>query len=100
VSLPSGDSLRLDALDYYARLSIVDDGSIPLLYVALALAMVGLTMAVMVRQQIVLATVIETPEGVTLAVRVKLWRNSPTSRSEIEAELTRALAGPEKGSTT
>lgn len=100
VALPSGDDLRLDGLGYYARLSIVDDGSIPLLYAGLALAMLGLTLAVVVRQQIVLATVMETPEGVRLAVRVRLWRNSPSSRSEIESELTSALAGPEKGSTT
>ena len=100
VALPSGDTLRLDEVGYYARLQVVDDWSIPLLYVGLIVAMVGLTMAVVTRQQIVLAGVVEGPEGVKLAMTVRLWRNASSSRSEIESELTRALGGVQEGSTT
>jgi cytochrome c biogenesis protein ResB len=101
IALPEiGTSLRLDGVGYYARLSIVDDWSIPLLYAALAAAMVGLTTAAAVRQQIVLATIIEGPDGLKVAVKVRLWRNASSSRSEIEDELTRALGGADKGSTT
>ena len=52
------------------------------------------------RQQIVLAGVIEGPEGMKLAMSVRLWRNASSSRGEIETELTRALNGVEEGSTT
>jgi hypothetical protein len=97
--LPDGSRLRLDSVGYYARLQVVDDGSIPLLYLGLIVAVFGLTIAVVARQQIILATVVEGPDGTRLAVTVRLWRNAPSSRSEIEAELTRALSGSEKEST-
>jgi cytochrome c biogenesis protein ResB len=100
LALPGGDTLRLDGIEYYARLSVVDDWTIPLLYVGLVAAMVGLTIAVVARQQIVLATVIEGPDGVKLAATVRLWRNASSSRSEIEGELAQALSEVEKGSTT
>ena len=91
VALPTGDSLRLDGIGYYARLSLVDDGSIPLLYAALIVAVLGLTLAVAARQQIVMAVVIEEPAGTKLALKMRLWRNASSSRSEIESELALAL---------
>jgi cytochrome c biogenesis protein ResB len=100
VTLPSGDTLRLDSIGYYARLSVVDDWSIPLLYAGLVIAIIGLTIAVAARQQIVLATVIEGPDGAKLAATMRLWRNASSSRSEIERELGQALSRVEEGSTT
>jgi cytochrome c biogenesis protein ResB len=101
VELPGlGSSLRLDGVGYYARLSVVDDWSIPLLYAGLIAAMLGLTTAAVVRQQIVLITAIEGAEGVSVAVKLRLWRNSSSSRAEIESELTRALGGVEMRSAT
>jgi hypothetical protein len=100
IALPVGGNLQLDDIGYYARLSVVDDWSIPLLYLDLVAAMVGLTITVVARQQIVSATVIETLDGAKLAVRMRLWRNASSSRSEIESQLTQALNGVEKGSTT
>jgi hypothetical protein len=101
VALPvGGGSLHLIDLGWYARLSVVDDMSIPLLYAALVLALIGLTMTVVARQQIVLATVTEGPEGVSLIGSVRLWHNVPTSRSEIQGELAKALGEAGKGSTT
>ena len=90
VSLPTGDSLRLDGIGYYARLSLVDDGSIPFLYAGLAIAMIGLTLVVTVRQQIVLATAVEEPEGVRLVAALRLWRNSSSSRGEITSRAHRS----------
>ena len=89
----AGVGLRLDGVGYYARLSVVDDWSIPLLYAGMAAAMIGLTFVAMARQQIVLATVVDGPDGVKLAVRARLWRNASSSRREIESELARALGG-------
>jgi ResB protein required for cytochrome c biosynthesis len=101
IALPdAGGSLRLDGVGYYARLQVVDDWSIPLLYAVLLVALAGLTLVVVARQQIVLVTVVEGPENVRLVARVRLWRNSSSSRSEIEAELARALCADEMGSTT
>jgi hypothetical protein len=99
VALPIGDSLRVDSIGYYARLKVVDDWSTIPLYACLAAATIGLTIAFVTRQQIVLAAVIDGPEGARLAVRVRLWRNESSSRSAVESELARALSQVEKGST-
>lgn len=100
VALPTGDSLRVDGIGYYARLKVVDDWSTIPLYACLAAATFGLTIAFLTRQQIVLATVIDRPAGTVLAVRMRLWRNESSSRSAVEAGLTRALGRVEKGSTS
>ena len=100
VALPVGGSLRLNSLGYYARLQVVDDWSILLLYAGLVVAGIGLAITVLTRQQIILVTVIEGPEGTKLAATVRLWRNASSSRDEIESQLARALGGTEKGSTT
>jgi cytochrome c biogenesis protein ResB len=99
LALPDGSQLRLDSLGYYARLQVVNDGSIPLLYSGLIVAVLGLTIAVVARQQIVLGSVIDGPDGSKLVMKLRLWRNTPSSRSEIESELTRALGGAEKENT-
>lgn len=96
VALPTGDTLRIGSIGYYARINVVDDQSILLMYAAFALAMIGLTLSLVARQQIVLATVVEGPEGPKLAATVRLWRNTPTSRGEIQKELSEALCGDGK----
>lgn len=98
VTLPSGSTLRLDNITYYARLQVVDDWSVALFYAGLVVALVGLAIATLTRQQVVLATFVESGDGPTVVVSLRLWRNSSTSRSEIEAELGRALSGVERGS--
>ena len=91
VALPTGESLRVDSIGYYARLQLVDDWSTIPLYACLFVGTLGLTITVVARQQIVLVTVIEGPEGRTLAATVRLWRNASTSREKAESELARAL---------
>ena len=100
IKLPDGDTLQLDSVEYYARLAVVDDWSIPLLYLGLIVAFIGLGITVIARQQMILATVIDGPDGPRLVARVRLWRNASSSRSEIETELTRALREKDKGSTS
>jgi cytochrome c biogenesis protein ResB len=99
LSAPGSLGLRLDGITYYARLKIVDDWTIPLLYLGLFVALAGLSVATLVRQQIVFATAIDGPDGLRLIAKVRLWRNASTSRSEIESELARALGRVENGST-
>lgn len=91
MALPTGDTLRLEDIGFYARLSVVDDPTTPLLYAAFAVAMMGLTLTVVARQQIVLATAVEGENGLKLVATLRLWRNVPTNRSEIESQLAKAL---------
>jgi cytochrome c biogenesis protein ResB len=97
VALPGGGSLRLVGIGWYSLLSIVDDRTTPFIYAAMIVAMIGLTVTVLVRQQVVVATVVEGADGATLAVRLRLWRNAPTNRSEIESALADALGSDRKG---
>jgi len=97
IALPSGGMFRIDSIGYYARLTVVHDWSIPLLYAAMAVAMAGLTLTVVVRQQAVLVTVAEGPDGsLRLYASLRFWRNVPTNRAEIETELTRVLGAGQK----
>jgi hypothetical protein len=91
VPLPTGGSLRLVNVGWYARLSIVDDWTVPLFYAVLAVALIGLAIAVFARQQYVVATVVEGPDGQKLALSARLWRNASTTRESIVSALTEAL---------
>lgn len=99
VTLPWGDRLKVASVGYYVRLSVVDDWSIPALYAALALAFIGLTATLVSRQQIVVVSVAEGPDGPRLVARLHLSRNAATNRSEIEGALTQVL-GPDKQRST
>lgn len=100
VALPGGGTVRLLGVGWYSRLSVVDDPTIPLVYAAMIVAIVGLTMTLLLRQQLVVATYLEGPDGPRLAVRMHLWRNAPTNRGEIEGALIQALGSDRKGSVS
>jgi cytochrome c biogenesis protein ResB len=100
VAMPGGGSIRLVGIGWYSRLSLVDDATIPFIYGAMIVAMLGLTLSLVARQQVLVATAIQGPDGVTLAMNIRVWRNARASRAEIERELTRALGGEGTGSTT
>lgn len=91
LALPSGLTLRVDDVSFYARLSVVDDGTIPFLYAAMALAVLGLALTVVSRQEAVLVTGREIDGTVRIFVSAHLWRNTPTSRDEIRDVLSAAL---------
>jgi hypothetical protein len=93
VKLPDGRWLKLLGIGWYARLSIVDDWTTPYIYAAMIIGLLGLSISLLARQQLVLAPVVDGPDGPALAVRMRLWRNVPTTRAEIEAALTEALRG-------
>ncbi|MBN2248309.1 MAG: hypothetical protein JW733_06380, partial [Coriobacteriia bacterium] len=76
-------------------LQLVDDPSIPLLYAAGVIAMIGLGIATLARQTIITAQVERDGDQARLAVRMRLWRVHSTSRGEIEDELRRALGAAE-----
>lgn len=97
VTLPGGGGVRLVGIGWYSRLSLVDDPTIPIIYAAMALAMLGLTLSVSFRQQLLVAAVLDGSGGARLAVDVRLWRNVPTSAGEIKDALVQAL-GPKEES--
>jgi len=96
VRLSDTASLRVESIGWYSRLSIVDDWTIPVIYACMIVATIGLAVTAFMRQQIVLVAAAETPDGVVLAVRMKLNRNVPTSRGEVESALRQALAGGDR----
>lgn len=100
VTLPTGEQLRLNGVDYYARLQLVDDPTIPLLYAAVAAAMLGLGVATFGRQLLIVARVVDAPSGRRLDVRADVRRTAAVGRDEIEVALTRALGPTETGDGT
>ena len=100
MEVPGGQRLRLLSVGWYSRLAIVDDWTTPLLYAVMIIGLLALAAAAVMRQQIVLAGVVNGPEGARLVLRMRLWRNVPTNRSEIESALARALCSDDKESTS
>ncbi|MHB1342553.1 MAG: cytochrome c biogenesis protein ResB [Coriobacteriia bacterium] len=88
VDVTTGSTLRVESVDWYYRLSVVDDGTTPITYVLLAVAFVGLTVSLVSRQSAVIAVPAVEPAGLVLAMRVRLWRNVPFDRDELVDRLT------------
>lgn len=98
VPLPGGGKIRLLGVGWYSLLAVVDDPTIPFIYAAMVIAMLGLTMSVALRQHLVIVGVADGDDGPVLAMRSRLWRNVPTSRSEMESDLREALNRVDDGS--
>lgn len=97
-TLEGGNAVRVDDIGWYSRLSLVDDPTIPFIYAAMVIAALGLTLTLVAPQRLLTATVQESPEGARLKMSLRLWRNNPTSRNEIERELVSALTDAGRGS--
>ena len=101
VVLPGGEGLGLVGVGWYSRLSIVDDGTVPFIYAAMIVALIGLAISLLARQQMVAAAVVEGPDGGRrLVVSARLWRNASTTRRELESALTEALSEGRPGDTS
>lgn len=98
VALPMGGGLRLVDVGYYSRLQLVDDPSVPLLYLAAVVAMLGLGVATLARQILLVARVEEDREGTRVLMTMRLWRILSTTREEVETELREALGAIDRGS--
>lgn len=84
-------SIKVLDIGWYSLLSLVDDPTIPFVYGAMILASLGLTLSVAMPQRLVVAAVIGEGAERSLAVNLRLWRNNPTSRREVEEALVAAL---------
>jgi cytochrome c biogenesis protein ResB len=95
VQIP-GAEIRLAGINWYSRLSLVDDPSIPFIYAAMVIAALGLAMTVTFRQAGVAVAIEREPSGAKVALSMSLWRNVPTNREEVLAEIGRALSASTK----
>lgn len=97
-ALTGGGTIQLLDIGWYTHLALVDDPSIPVVYAAMLLGMLGLAISLVSRQQLFAATVVDVGDGGrALSVVLRLWRNSSTDRAEVERVLAVALGSPEEG---
>lgn len=94
--IAGGGEVRLVDIGWFSFLTLVDDPSIPFIYASMIAAMLGLTLSVATRQQLFIATIVDRPEGRSLAVRMRLWRNVPATRDEVREALAGALLPDEE----
>jgi len=100
VVLPGGEGLGLVGIRWYSRLSVVDDPTVPFVYGAMVVALIGLAVSLLARQQVLVGAVVDTANGRQMIVRARLWRNSPTTRRELENTLNAVLSGAHKADET
>ncbi|MDO8963006.1 MAG: cytochrome c biogenesis protein ResB [Coriobacteriia bacterium] len=92
IPVPGGD-LRLDAVTYYARLSVVDDWSVYPIYALFFLATVGLALALLVPRRAAWVIVSEVDGSRVAAVVTRHWRGDPVFRSGVIEEIERLSPG-------
>lgn len=97
VPVDGGARLRLDNVGYYARLAIVDDPSVPMIYVSLVLALVGVTMALLLPQWMLVVRLSTEDDRRVLEVTTRDWRNASLRLEALEVALRAAFAGNESG---
>lgn len=93
IELPSGGTLTLEDVTYYIRLSVVDDPSIYPIYLLLALATVGLAMALLLPPRVVWVMVVERDGARALHARTRQGRGDRVFPSDVEDMLAAAAGG-------
>lgn len=95
VTLPDGSALRLLGVGYYARLSVVDDPSIPLVYALLFIALAALGVSVLGRQSLAVAIVREPEPGIRVVdVWFRDWRANRVRTEQAKSAVHGALTAP------
>ncbi len=95
VGLPDGSTVRFVGIDHYARLSVVDDWTVPLLYIVLLIAVLGVTVALLGRQRLIVVAAHESESGTVVSVTLRAWRFAGFDRDSLEVMLRACLAAPE-----
>ena len=85
MTLPDGATLRLDAIRYYARLSVVDDSSLPLVFAVMLVALGGLACSLLGSKYAVAIVAAEDDSGARLDVWYRDWRGGASGRIAFEA---------------
>jgi len=95
IALPDGSKLRLLGVGNYARLSVVDDPSIPLVYALLVVALVAVSVSILGRQSLAVVAVRTGEAGSrTVDVWFRDWRANKI-RTEQAQEAVRAVLSAE-----
>lgn len=94
LKLPDGSSLRFLGLGHYARLGVVDDPSIPLIYGLLLVALAGLSVSILGAQSFAVV-VVRTCEdgGRCMDVFFRDWRANTARVERAEEAIRGALIG-------
>jgi cytochrome c biogenesis protein ResB len=92
IDLPDGSKLRLLGVNNYARLSVVDDPSIPLVYALLAIALVAVSASILGRQSLATVVVSRHDDGTrTVDVWFRDWRANKVRTEQAQEALREAL---------
>jgi hypothetical protein len=94
--LPDGSQLRLLGVTYYARLSVVDDPTVPVIYFALILGLIAVSVALLARQRVVVVSFAEAADARLLDVTARLWRNAGVTSAEIKSAIEDSVADDDK----
>jgi cytochrome c biogenesis protein ResB len=96
LDLPDGSKLGLLGVGYYARLSVVHDPTVPAVYVALLVGLLGMCVALLARQRAVVVSVVEDASVTRIEVVARFWRNAGLTAAELKTALVDALRPFEK----
>lgn len=96
IDLGGGARLLLDDVTYYARLSIVDDWSVYLLYAVLVIAVIGLSLALLLPPKTVWVMLVESDRGTSLNARTRQPRADRMFASAVEEALRAAAEGKDE----
>ncbi|MBI5232001.1 MAG: cytochrome c biogenesis protein ResB [Coriobacteriales bacterium] len=93
LELADGSTLRFDRLTYYARLSVVDDWSVPWLYALLAIGLLGLGVSILAGPRVALVESAQAGEGAEARVWISPWRGEIAFRDGLARSIADATAG-------
>lgn len=93
--LAEGVTLRIDRLTSYARLSVVDDWSVYVIYALFALAAIGLALAVFAPLRAARVLLVTEGDVASLYVAVRHGRGDPHFAGRVERALAQALDSEE-----
>ncbi len=93
IELPDGSKLRLLGVGSYARLSVVDDPSIPLVYALLVVALAAVSVAILGRQSLAVVAVRSDETGSRFVdVWFRDWRANKIRTEQAEEAVRDALS--------
>lgn len=93
IELPDGSKLRLLGVGNYARLSVVDDPSIPLVYALLVVALAAVSVAILGRQSLAVVAVRSDETGLRVVdVWFRDWRANKIRTEQAEEAVREALS--------
>ncbi len=87
LELSNGAVLRVQNLDYYVRISVADDWSVPYIYALLVIGTIGLSVAVVLPHRAVRLLLVEDGDGRRLHVHTSHSRGDPTFGERVERAL-------------